>query len=195
MSRNAIRADGRRLLFMFVVAHGQQTPPSGLLIHRLVCIVAIPFMGACSSNEEPDLGRPVAENPCEIPVDKLSAMKAWVEAEEYFDWPSEPALHDSAGPHFGNVRTWISPELEASLLEGDESHPLCSATVKELYGKGTTRRGWSASVKVSDTGSSSDWYWFEIYDGETIAAGTDIDLCVDCHAAGIDSVRTSVPLD
>jgi hypothetical protein len=157
-------------------------------------LVTFVFFAAACSGKDPDLGKPVTENPCDIPVDNLSAMKAWVEEEQYLDWPSEPAPHDSAGPHFGNVRTWISPELEESLLGGEDLHPLCSATVKELYGSGTSRRGWAASVKVSDTGTSSNWYWFEVYDGETLAAGTDIDLCTGCHSSGPDFVRTTVPL-
>src|SRR5690606_25898552 len=108
----------------------------------------------------------------------------WLEAENYSNWNAESSVHDSAGPHFGNVRTWISSELETSLEAGQRAHPLCSASVKELYGDDETRGGWSLSVKVSETGTPSDWFWYEVYQSEAYAGGTDVDLCTNCHGAG-----------
>lgn len=162
---------------------------------KMLLLLTLLFSGllACSGEDERDLGNPVRENPCEVPVDDLGALRAWLADERYADWPAESGIHDSAGPHFGNVRTWLSPDLDAALAQDLTVLPLCSATVKELYGEDEQRDGWSVSVKISEAGSSSDWFWYETYDLNVIAGGTDVDLCVDCHAAGVDYVRTPYP--
>lgn len=149
---------------------------------------------SCSAEEERDLGTPVTDNPCPIPVDDLDALVDWLRAKNYSNWPAESSLHDSAGPHFGNVRTWISEELDSSLRDGNDSHPLCAATVKELYGDDDSLGGVSLSVKVTDDGTSSDWFWFEVYNDEILAGGTDVDICVDCHGRGTDYLLSAYPL-
>jgi hypothetical protein len=51
------------------------------------------------------------------------------------------------------------------------------------------------SVKVRAENAASDWYWFEDFDGEAFAAGTDVDVCTDCHGAANDFVWTGAPLN
>ena len=153
------------------------------------------LMGAgCSAQDERDLGNPVTDNPCAIPIDDLDALTRWLGAESYLGWASESSIHDSTGPHFGNVRTWLSDELVDSLEQNSSSHPLCAATVKELYGADELRGGFSVSVKIATEGTSSDWFWFEIYDSELLAGGTDVPICVNCHSAGTDYVLSPYPL-
>lgn len=148
----------------------------------------------CSAEEQRDLGNPVQDNPCEIPLDDLDALTAWLGAGEYLAWTAESAIHDSTGPHFGNVRTWLSDELVDSLEQNESSYPLCSATVKELYGADDRRGGFSVSVKVALEGTASDWFWFEIYESEILAFGTDVPVCVNCHSAGTDYLLSPYPL-
>lgn len=149
---------------------------------------------ASEAEEDRDLGSPVENNPCDIPVDDLTELSAWLEDERYLTWTAESAVHDSSGPHFGNVRTWISSELEASLAADADVHPVCSAAVKELYGDDQARGGWSLSVKIADSGGKSDWFWYEVYESESYAEGTDVDVCTNCHRAGVDFVLTPFPL-
>jgi hypothetical protein len=133
-------------------------------------------------------------DPLEVPTDAESLLP-WLVAEPYLDWPSESAIHGSTGPHFGNVRTWVHPSLEASLEAGEPSHPAGVAAVKELYGAGQERRGWAVSVKRADDSAGGDgWYWYEWYDGGIVASGDGISLCTGCHAGGDDYVLTPFPL-
>jgi hypothetical protein len=166
-------------------------PTPHFLAFAIPCLLSA---ASCSSEEERDLGNPVTANPCEIPVDNLDALTAWLSDENYLAWTAESAIHDGAGPHFGNVRTWLSDELIASLEQNMSSYPLCSATVKELYGTDEQRGGFSVSVKVAEDGTSSDWFWFEIYESEVLAFGTDVSVCVNCHSAGTDYLLSPYPL-
>jgi hypothetical protein len=133
-------------------------------------------------------------DPLMVPTDEESLL-AWLAAEPYLDWPGESAIHPSTGPHFGSVRTWVSPALEQSLEDGAEQHPAGAAAVKELYGRGQTRRGWSVMVKTDDDSAGGDgWYWFERFNGSTYGDGNGVSGCTGCHGGGDDYVLTPFPL-
>ena len=88
-----------------------------------------------------------------------------------------------------------TPELVASLEGGNAEHPAGSATVKELYGTGNERLGWSVSVKLADLSQGGDqWYWYEWFNGSLVAAGDGISVCTGCHSGGQDFVLTPFPL-
>ncbi len=124
------------------------------------------------------------------------ALLPWLQAGNYQGWASESAPHDSAGPHFGLVRTFINDTLDGSLMAGgDGEHPQGSATVKELYGMGTTVLGWSVSVKTTATSDAGQgWYWYEVYNDTVFGDGNGDGTCVGCHSSGQDYVRTPYPL-
>ncbi len=162
-------------------------------LRRLVLIVGLCSMAAACADEGEPQGLPAPDenaDPSNVPSES-EALLAWLVAEPYLDWPAESAIHDSTGPHFGNVRTWINPQLEDSLDQGAAVHPAGAAAVKELYGSGGTRRGWAVGVKLDD---GATWYWYEWYDGSLIAEGDDISLCSGCHSGGSDFVLTPFPL-
>jgi hypothetical protein len=121
-------------------------------------------------------------------------LVAWLQAGNYTGWAAESGVHPSTGPHFGDVRTFVNDPLIASLQAGEAPHPAGSATVKELYGSGTEVAGWSVSVKVGDGTGGDAWYWFEYYDGSTLADGIGLDICFGCHSGGTDFVLTPFPL-
>lgn len=151
-------------------------------------------LGCVDDGSGDDLPEPAEDaDPRVVPTDP-EALLAWLVAEPYLDWPGESAIHASTGPHFGNVRTWIHPELEPSLQAGAAEHPASSATVKELYGSGQERRGWSVSVKTTEGAGEDGWYWYEWYDGEVLASGQGISACTGCHGGGTDFVLTPFPL-
>lgn len=129
-----------------------------------------------------------------IPAES-EALLPWLQAESYRGWPAESAIHPSAGPHFGNVRTWVHPALLASLEQPATSHPMGAAAVKELYGGGDQRTGWAVAVKVAqDSAGGLGWYWYEISGATTYADSTGASLCFGCHSEGNDFILTEVPL-
>ena len=122
----------------------------------------------------------------------VEALIAWLQAGEYDAWTAESGIHDSDGPHFGNVRTFFNNVLVDSFENDMGVHPIGAANVKELYGPGETIRGWSVMVKREvDAG---EWYWFEYWDGEVIADTVAWDVCEGCHEDGVDNVLTPWPL-
>lgn len=129
-----------------------------------------------------------------IPTD-AAALGDWLEGFGYLQWDAESSVHPSTGPHFGGVRTFLSPELVTSLQAGNAEHPMGSATVKELYGDGDVILGWSVSVKLAaDSAGGDNWYWYELYDGSVIAEGEGVGVCTGCHGDGTDYVLTPFPL-
>lgn len=153
----------------------------------LVTVVACEGEGGGGSQVPAD----VAPLPEDSPPIDASALRTWLEAGSYAGWPAEAAIHDSAGPHFGGVRTFLNPALSDSLAAGAAEHPRGAAAVKELFGDGQTVLGWSVMVKFQDASADGDgWYWFERYEGKDLADGAGVGACTGCHAAGADYVRT-----
>ncbi|MEN0063741.1 MAG: hypothetical protein AAGA48_16430 [Myxococcota bacterium] len=129
-----------------------------------------------------------ASVPSEIPTDDIAG---WLKTGVYLDWPAEASIHLSAGPHFGNVRTYFSPDLAASIAEGNPQHPEGSAAVKELYGNGDTIQGFAVMVRVSNGQNGRAWYWYEQFENDNFADGRGVSLCTNCHEAGVDFLFTA----
>ncbi len=124
-----------------------------------------------------------------------AALLSWLEAGEYLQWTTESAVHDSAGPHFGDVRTYVNDVLLDSLTTGARMHPVDAAAVKELYGTGATPLGWSVIVKVADGRGGDTWYFYEYYDGTTYGDGVGDGSCTGCHSMGsVDYFKSPFPL-
>jgi len=134
------------------------------------------------------------EQPGEVPVEDAELTK-FVEAGDYLDWASETDVHESAGPHFGGVRLYINDELDASLADGGDPHPIASAAIKELYGDGEDVLGWTVMVKVEDGAGGDTWYFWERFEGKKLIDGTGESACTGCHGPGIDHILTTYPLE
>jgi hypothetical protein len=131
---------------------------------------------------------------CDVPTNGTE-LAAWLAAGNYTSYPAESAPHQSAGPHFGNVRVYLNQLLFDSLTAGSGPHPRCSVSIKELYGSGTTDvGGYSVAVKVTDGDTGDDWYWYEVFEGSSFADGVGETLCTGCHTSGSDFVRSPFPL-
>jgi len=131
----------------------------------------------------------------EIPQGDSVALLNWLDAGGYVGWPAESAVHAGGGPHFGDVRTFLSDELIDSLEAGADQHPVGSATVKELYGNGSSILGWSVSIKLADDSAAGDnWFWYEYYEGNVLADGDGLAVCTGCHGGGSDYVLSPFPL-
>jgi hypothetical protein len=184
--------------------------------------LALALLSACGTNDtvdasmpidaQPDAGAIDASDPMDaaaldaepedtgvvagdLPPTNAGELRPWLEAGSYTAWPAESAIHDSAGPHFGNVRTYINTVLDQSLAAGNTEHPVGSASVKELYGSGGANiRGYSVMVKT-EAGSGGDrWWWYERFNATTYASSQGDGQCVPCHSAGNDHFLSPYPL-
>jgi len=144
-----------------------------------------------------------APSRCEVPTEG-STLLAWLRDGRYrsTSFATESQVHASAGPHGGNVRTYVTRSVVQGLTATPPLAELaeCSATVKELYGSGRTAvTGWAVAVKTAPTSAAgASWYWYELLRDETgakpVADGKNVPLCVGCHSGGKDYVLTPLPL-
>lgn len=171
-------------------------PFSALLWAPLLCV----GLCACSSSESDSSdeiagggGAKAPESVASVPS-ALEELQLYLAEEQYLVLPGESAPHESSGPHFGQVQTYLTPSLVDSLEAGAGEHPVGSAAVKELYGSTQEVQGHAVMVKVAAGMGAETWYFFEEYRGSVIADGVDVSLCSGCHAAGQDFVLTPFPL-
>ncbi len=129
------------------------------------------------------------------PLGSTDELLAGLESEAYLGWAAESGIHPSAGPHGGQVRTFVNDALLGSLAGGDLAHPQGAAAVKELWGDGNTRVGWAVEVKVAAESQGGDgWYWYEKIDQTVYGGDVGVALCTNCHGGGVDYVLTPYPL-
>lgn len=126
-------------------------------------------------------------------------LRPWLDAGSYQSWPHESVVHLGDGPHNFNVKTYLSPELDASLKAKNKEHPRGATMVKEIYGSGTTTVvGFAYATKLAATSNGGDnWYWYEIQDksaGTVKGDGKGVTTCKACHAGGVDFVQSQYPL-
>lgn len=129
------------------------------------------------------------------------ALRRYLDDRLYEQLPfSNTEVLPSSGPH-GQQRTFMNTLLAESLEEGATQHPAGAAAVKALYGQDKTMlTGWAVQVKLdADSDAGQGWYWYEILDlrdGATpVADGRDEPLCINCHVAGADFIRSPFPLE
>ncbi len=132
-----------------------------------------------------------------VPLD-AAALHEYLRGGAYRQWAGESAPHRSTGPHGGDVRTFVSPGLSASLQAG-AAHPKDATAIKELYGSGDSVTGWAVGIKLAgDSDGGKAWYWYEVFSTQPGAspgfAGQGLPLCSNCHRDGRDYVLTPFPL-
>jgi hypothetical protein len=150
---------------------------------RCLPLVGLFLLSACEAGELPDANPPATDGGVRLdggqqqdggtqltdgggqPSDggrldtSAAGLTAFVKSGAYKSWKAEPAVHRSAGPHGGNVRTYVNDVFYASLKAGNATHPQGSITVKELYGSSTTNvTGHAVDVKDEATG---EWVFYE----------------------------------
>jgi hypothetical protein len=161
---------------------------AGLLGIRSGAVVAALCLALPGCDEDDGAG--ASSGDPDVPPADAGAIGPWLGERSYTAWAAEPALHPSAGPHFGDVRTYVNPALYASLLAGDEEHPVGAAAVKELYGDGDVVLGHTVMIKTTAGGGGGTWYWYERFEGQVYAQSNGAALCTGCHTPGADYVLT-----
>ncbi len=115
----------------------------------------------------------------------------------------ESKNHPTTGPHTNlgwPVRIFVNDTLDASMKAGNDSHPMGSGVVKEMYNADGNLQGWAVMLKTqADSDGGKGWFWYEVTsttDGSSpVAIGNGIPLCFGCHAIGKDYVLTRYPLE
>lgn len=129
------------------------------------------------------------------PPTDSAALIEWLEAGSYLRWSAESAVHESDGPHFGAVRTYMNDSLVLSMEANNDVHPMGASVVKELYGGGAGVLGWSVLVKVQDAPGGDSWYFLEYYEGTTYGDGVGDGSCTGCHGSDSrDFIKSPFPL-
>lgn len=127
------------------------------------------------------------------------AISMYLQEKRYSNFAVEPSIHQSSGPHGGRVLTFVNAPLERSLRDGDATHPVGSASIKELYRSSDEVQGWAVSIKVADEGTAQDWYWYYLLSTASGAAasadGRGVPLCANCHSGGTDYLLTFGPFE
>ena len=130
------------------------------------------------------------------PDDYSQKLFAWLQKNAYKNYAAESAVHpSSSGPAVhGDVRTFMNEKLDQSMRAGSGEHPVGSIAVKELHKDGKLY-GWAVALKArKDDGKGNGWYWYENLsttdNSKPVAAAIGHQLCVGCHSAGKDFIRT-----
>lgn len=127
-------------------------------------------------------------------------LQAWLQKRAYTCWKQESVVHASAGPHSGNVKTYLNDALHGSFEKSDAEHPMGAMAVKELYGKSkTTPFGWAVGIKTqAKSNGGKGWYWYEVFDTSpnttNFIGGQNYSECTPCHSGGDDFVLSPFPL-
>jgi hypothetical protein len=132
-----------------------------------------------------------------VPAVTNAELQAWLATGSYSTFLPESAVHGSAGPHGGGVRTFLNRQVVGSLASCATSHPVGSALVKELF-DGDVLEGWAVMVKTQPGPGADAWFWYEVFSVEPGAtpaySGQAHGTCTGCHDGGLDAVRTRWPL-
>lgn len=118
----------------------------------------------------------------------------WLAEKRYSNFVSDSRVHlSSSGAVHGDVKIFFNDKLAASMEAGNDTHPIGSMSVKELYKDGNLY-GWALSLKTKeDDGKGNGWYWYEnlsLTDGsKPVGASLGDPSCIGCHAPGKDFIR------
>lgn len=167
-------------------------------------LVASAAWSGCSDDDDGAVPRPPRDTgasavACDVPTDP-EALRDYLRTFAYKGMEHEPEIHASSGPHGGKVLTYVNDVLAASAAAGNDEHPACAASIKELFLGNDEVSGWAVFVKnYADSDEGRGFFWFETTstaaDHEPDFAGQGLGVCTGCHAAGQDYVRTAYPFE
>jgi hypothetical protein len=125
-----------------------------------------------------------------------AGITAFVREGRYKQWLAEPSVHETRAPHGSKVRVFFNELVTASLRAGNETHPVGSVVVKELFeDDGKTSRGHALDVKISEGPGKDTWIFYEGFgpDYSNNYYGRGHSTCHGCHEDGKDYVTSPLP--
>lgn len=124
-----------------------------------------------------------------------AGLETFLQDRGYATWRAEPGTRESVAAHGARVRVFFNDALVTSIEAGNQTHPVGSATVKELYeSDGQTIRGHALDVKVTEGAGPDTWIFYEGFTNrDEPFYGKGHPTCQGCHASGTDFVRTPLP--
>ncbi len=140
-----------------------------------------------------------------LPTNK-DDLFAFVKAGKHKSWTRESEMRLTNAPHGTYVITYLNAILEASMKNGNDVHPVGSASVKEMFRDDKSPFGWAVSVKAKpDSDGGKGWYWYETLSttdpnaipkrGTRTGEGFGAGMCIGCHRRfGTDFVASDYPL-
>jgi hypothetical protein len=125
-----------------------------------------------------------------------AGITAFVREGKYKAWLAEPTVHDTRAPHGSKVRVFFNETVTASLRASNDTHPVGSILVKELFeDDGKTVNGHALEVKVTEGSGKDTWIFYEgfapSYSSNYYGRGHS--TCHGCHEAGKDYVTSPLP--
>lgn len=124
---------------------------------------------------------------------------AFLFAGSYTMWRVEPAIHDSAGPHGGGVRSYYNDKYADAWNADSFPMPVGSMSVKELY-DGMEIDGWAAAIKTSEGSGKDTWTWYEVLNANKDPMDYDFfgvahPTCEGCHSGSMKdySLAPNIP--
>lgn len=169
----------------------------------IVLAVTVPNSNVLA--QDASVFKPTAETPVidsAVPTDQEDLFN-YLKSGAYTEFAAkESSAHPSRGPHTNPgwpVRVFLGPTVDASLSAGNDSHPIGSSIVKEMFDGDGDLQGWAVMVKTSeDSANGKGWFWYEVTSttsgADPVAIGNGVQLCQGCHFIGKDFVLTTYPL-
>lgn len=125
-----------------------------------------------------------------------AGITSFVREGRYKEWLAEPTVHETRAPHGSKVRVFFNDVVTASLRAGNETHPVGSILVKELFeDDGKTSKGHALDVKISEGAGKDTWIFYEGFepDYSNNYYGRGHSTCHGCHESGKDYVTSPLP--
>ena len=139
---------------------------------RLLLLVIL-SSAACDNDQEPA---------------QAAALFARIQAEDYRSWEHAPGFatrQPSNTSHADQVDIYVNPTVSEVLGGGTRDRwPVGSLIVKDGFNRDNELGLVAVMEKRAD-----GWFWAEYFDGDSRSSGKP-DLCLDCHDAGDDYVRS-----
>lgn len=156
-------------------------------------LLAIALLVGCGTDSQVAENLPdsdVGQSESQLPPRGHAALQTWLTRGDYKSWTCEDAPHAARPPGaHGSNRICSNDVLSAST---DGTFPVGAASVKELWREGKVF-GFAVGVKLTGGADAGSWYWYEAVGDTVYGDGTNVGVCVNCHAgAARDYVFTQV---
>lgn len=155
-------------------------------------VVTMEDMGFKKKTDETDSETTIPEAIGEIKDTSKVGILSFLKSEDYKEWRGDTTFRPGT-PH-GKIKVFFNAELETSLEDKKDEHPVGSLSVTEIY-KSDVIDGYAIMGKHKTGAGKDTWFFYETKGGSPdFADVTAYDVgapavCADCHTAGKDFVQ------